>query len=81
MAYFYTEEQVRAGKTQWLLEQLDPDQIDYCKHEAQVLYNMGLTAEDGHTFNYNEWLHCIAEETYRMNQHHRARYCAEMGEE
>ena len=81
MGYLYTEEEIRNRRTEWILDQLSPEDREYCRKEALNLCRMEIPdEEDGHIIGYHEWLNCVAEETYRVNEHHRAQYCAEMGD-
>lgn len=80
MAVWYTEEQERARRARWLLEQLDdPDDVDYCKAEARKLFELGLTDEEtGKLITYDYWLETVAETVYATQCEHRSRYCGEM---
>jgi len=80
MAYFMTEQQVRAAHARWLLERLESqEQVEYCKREARQLTAQGIrNEEDGCLFTYTDWLECVAEHVYREQEYRRGQYCAEM---
>ena len=78
MTYYYTESQIRAQRIKYNLEQLDEDQIAYCKAEALRLQMMNLEVDDN---SLDAWMDCIAENLRIMNDRRRAQYCAEMGEQ
>ena len=78
MAYYMTEAQVRAERIKWNLEQLEEDQIIYCKKEARRLQAMNLDVPDN---SLDSWMDCIAENLRIQNDRRRAQYCAEMGDD
>ena len=70
MAYYMTEEQVRRSRIAWNLEQIeriDPEKADWCKAEANRLYNQFVnndwTDEDGKIIPLDSWLDTITETT------------------
>ena len=87
MAY-YTEEQVRRSRIAWNLERIadiDPEKADWCKAEANRLYNQfvnnGWTDEEGKIISLDSWLDTIAEMTRIELENWQAKRCAYLDEE
>ena len=70
------------NRSQWMLDQLDSSQIEYCEREARKLEAMQLADEEtGRPYTYSDWLYTVTLQIYRLNEERRGRYCGEMGDD
>ena len=80
--YLYSEAEIRARDTQWMMERLQPERVDYCEEEARRLTAMGLTDEStGELIPYEEWLFAVVRSIYQIDEARWGRLCGEIGED
>ena len=78
---YYTEEQVHASDTRWMMNQLPEDVIGYIEDEARKLDALQIVNEEtGALVPHSEWVYEVTRDSYISYMKNRSVYCGEMGD-